>query len=125
MLMQVDLEHKILTKVREQCEEEYQKKLAELRNEMEAKHAKELEAERKTITEQFDELTSIMKKSAEEEQVCLTLIEFTYSQVCVLMVYCTLLRTRMKLNDVLAALICSSSCLRCQQTYQINHMRGI
>jgi nitrate/nitrite-specific signal transduction histidine kinase len=123
--MQVDLEHKIPTKVREQCEEEYQKKLAELRNEMEAKHAKELEAERKMITEQFDELTSILKKSAEEEQVCLTLIEFTYTRVCVLMVYCTLLHTQMKLNDIVAALIYSGSCLGCQQTYQINHTRGI
>lgn len=48
---------------------------------MQEKHAKELEAkieaERKIMTEQFDELTNILKKSAEEEQVCLTIMEFT------------------------------------------------
>jgi hypothetical protein len=32
------------------------------------------------MTEQFDELTNILKKSAEEEQVCLTIMEFTYKQ---------------------------------------------
>jgi non-homologous end joining protein Ku len=68
------LEQTILTYVRQQCEEEYQKKLTELRNDMQEKHAKELEttieAERKLMTEQFDELTTILKRSAEEEQVC-------------------------------------------------------
>jgi hypothetical protein len=48
---------------------------------MQEKHAQELEAkieaERKIMTEQFDELTNILKKSAEEEQVCLTIMEFT------------------------------------------------
>jgi hypothetical protein len=70
------MEHKIQRDVKQQCEEEYKKKLIELRNEMQEKHAKELEtkieAERKLITEQFDELTTIIKKTAEEEQVCLT-----------------------------------------------------
>jgi hypothetical protein len=51
---------------------------------MQEVHAKELEtkieAERKLIAEQFDELTNILKKSAEEEQVCLTLTEFTHMQ---------------------------------------------
>lgn len=68
------MEQTILTYVRQQCEEEYQKKLTELRNDMQEKHAKELEttieAERKLMTEQFDELTTILKRSAEEEQVC-------------------------------------------------------
>jgi ABC-type microcin C transport system duplicated ATPase subunit YejF len=90
MLMQVYLEHKILTEVRQQCEEEYQKKLVELRNETEAKHAKELdtkiEAERKKITEQFDELTNMFRKNAEEEQVCSASIEFTCTHACMLMV---------------------------------------
>jgi hypothetical protein len=82
LLLQVDVEHKIQTDVRQQCEEEYQKKLTELKYEMQEKHAKELEtkieAERKMMTEQLDKLTDILKKSAEEEQVCLTLTEFTY-----------------------------------------------
>jgi hypothetical protein len=68
------LEDTVLTYVRQQCEEEYQKKFTELRNDMQEKHAKELEttseAERKLMTEQFDELTTILKRSAEEEQVC-------------------------------------------------------
>ncbi|XP_033609685.1 A-kinase anchor protein 9 isoform X6 [Cryptotermes secundus] len=72
VLQKVDLEHKIHTDVRQQYEEEYQKKLTELRYEMQEKHAKELEtrteAERKIMAEQFDELTNIWKKSAEEEQ---------------------------------------------------------
>jgi hypothetical protein len=46
-----------------------------LRNDLQEKHAKELEttieAERKLMTEQFDELTTVLKRSAEEEQVCL------------------------------------------------------
>lgn len=58
--------------------------MTELRYEMQEKHAKELEtrieAERNIMTEQFDELTNILKKSAEEEQVCLTIMEFTYKQ---------------------------------------------
>jgi hypothetical protein len=49
---------------------------------MQEKHAKELEtkieAERNIMAEQLDELTDILKKSAEDEQVCLTLTEFTY-----------------------------------------------
>jgi hypothetical protein len=101
--MQVDFEHKIETEIRLQCEDEYLKKLAELRNELEAKYAKELgtkiEAERKNMTEQFDELTNILKKSAEEEQVCLPLVEFTDTQVCMLVVCCTLLQTWMELDD--------------------------
>jgi hypothetical protein len=51
---------------------------------MQERHAKELEikieAERKIMTEQFDELTNILKKSAEEEQVCLIIMEFTYME---------------------------------------------
>lgn len=67
---------KVQMDVKQQCEEEYKNKLTELRSHMQEKYAKELEAtieaERKLMTEQFDELTAILKKSAEEEQVCLT-----------------------------------------------------
>jgi F0F1-type ATP synthase delta subunit len=67
---------KIQVDVRQQCEKQYNKKLTEMRNDLQEKHAKELEttveAERKLMAEQFDEITAVLKRSAEEEQVCLT-----------------------------------------------------
>jgi hypothetical protein len=66
--------HYIQADVKQQCEEEYKRRLSEMRNELQDKHAKELEtrteAERKLITEQFDKLTTMMKNMAEEDQVC-------------------------------------------------------
>jgi endonuclease IV len=48
-----------------------------MRNEMQNKHAKELETriegERNLMKEQFEKLTTMLKNMAEEEQVCLTL----------------------------------------------------
>lgn len=47
-----------------------------MRNEMQDKHAKELEtrteAERKLMKEQVEELTTMWKNMAEEGQVCVT-----------------------------------------------------
>jgi hypothetical protein len=59
-----------------------------MRNEMEDKHAKEMEtrteAERKLMTEQFDKLTTMLKNMAEEDQVCLTLMGFPMDEMQIL-----------------------------------------
>jgi DNA anti-recombination protein RmuC len=82
------LEHTIQADVKQLCEKEYKRKLSEMRNEMEDKHAKELEtrteAERKRMTEQLDEVTTILKNMAEEEQVCLTLMGFPIDEMQIL-----------------------------------------
>lgn len=82
------MEHTIQADVKQLCEKEYKRKLSEMRNEMEDKHAKELEtrteAERKRMTEQLDEVTTILKNMAEEEQVCLTLMGFPIDEMQIL-----------------------------------------
>jgi hypothetical protein len=59
-----------------------------MRNEMQDKHAKELEtrteAERKLMTERFDELATMLKNMAEEDQVCLTFMGFPMDEMQIL-----------------------------------------
>jgi len=56
-----------------------------MRNEMQDKHAKELEtrteAERRLMTEQLDELTTMLKNMAQEDQVCLMLVGFPMDEM--------------------------------------------
>ena len=82
------MEHKVQADVKQLYEEEYKRKLSEMRKEMQDKHAKELEtrteAERKLMTEQFDELTTLLKNMAEEDQVCLTLMGFPMDEMQIL-----------------------------------------
>ena len=70
------------------CEEEYERKLSEMRNEMQDKHDKELEtrieAERKLMKEQLGELTTMLKNMAEEDQVCGTLMGFPMEEMQIL-----------------------------------------
>jgi hypothetical protein len=74
--------------VKQLYEEEYKRKLSEMRNEMQDKHAKELEtrteAERKLMTKQFDALATTLKNMAEEDQVCLTLMGFPMDEMQIL-----------------------------------------
>ncbi|PSN48349.1 hypothetical protein C0J52_08074 [Blattella germanica] len=64
----VDMEHKIQMDLKQHFEEEHKKQMEEVIIEIQNKHAKELEAERKVLAEQFDEVTSMLKRSSEEEQ---------------------------------------------------------
>jgi hypothetical protein len=99
------VEHKIQADVKQQCEEEYKRRLVEMRNEMRDEHAKELEtrieAERRLMTDHFEKLTTMLKTMAEEEQVCLTLTECPCGwdiKSCILRSYFGLFQTALVLH---------------------------